>query len=327
VVAAIALIVLALYELYQNCEPVKNAIDAIGKALGDFFAPIVKAISTALTWLWNNVLVPLGRFIIDYFVGYWNALVVVWNILSAGVTAVYNGLKWLYDNILKPIGDYVGGALLGAWNALAGGIKWLYDNTMKPVFDALTWVYNTVLKPIGDFLGGVGNALNSAGNAIGNALGLNKTSSTSTSNSTAKTNAINSANNEINTINAQIKTFQDALAKKTITQTQYATAMATQNSNMNIAKANLAKANAMASGGVVESPTIALIGEKGREAVIPLDDSSSFGSAVYEIKPTINIYGNIGGGVTLPQVLDMVTQGVGDAVSKFEAERVRRRQR
>jgi len=46
----------------------------------------------------------------------------------------------------------------------------------------------------------------------------------------------------------------------------------------------------LAEGGIVNQPTLALIGERGPEAVIPLDKSSGMGTNV-----TLNIYGNVEG--------------------------------
>jgi hypothetical protein len=235
--------------LYQNCEPVRNALNAVGAVLGGALSTAVGYIRGGIEWL------------IKTFSQLWNTITnnPILALLGGPITAiVYLMNHW--DEVTKALGN--------AWSAFCGGVQWLYDRTLKPVFDAIGWVYNNVLKPIGDFLGGVGSALNSAGNAISNALGLNKTTTTSSS------------------------------VKK------------------------------LAGGGIVTEPTFALVGEAGPEAVIPLgSDSSSFGPTVYDIRPTVNIYGNIGNGVTLTQVMDMVNQGVGDAVSKFEAERIRRKSR
>jgi len=65
--------------------------------------------------------------------------------------------------------------------------------------------------------------------------------------------------------NAQNAAFAQALSSHQITQAQYNSAMAFQNAN---------KPAGLAEGGIVTQPTLALIGEAGPEAVIPLKNGS-----------------------------------------------------
>jgi hypothetical protein len=160
VVAAIAALVAGLVWAYQNCEPFRNAINAIASVLGGALSIAINAVYGALKWLWDTVLVPLGQFIAAVFIAYWSSLVTVWNnyVLPA-INAVKGALEWFWTNILVPLGNYVGGGLLAAWNAFAGGIQWAYNNLIKPVIDAISWAYNNILKPIGDFFGGIGKGI------------------------------------------------------------------------------------------------------------------------------------------------------------------------
>ena len=116
VILAIAGLVAALILAYNYCEPFKNAVNALGKALGDYLGPVIEAIRFSLEWLWNNVLVPLGNFIYSAFVAYINALV--------------GAFQWLSD-VLKPVTDAiwgffnaVNGAISAAGSALAGFTSW-----------------------------------------------------------------------------------------------------------------------------------------------------------------------------------------------------------
>lgn len=225
VVAAIGLVVAGLVAAYNACPPFRDAINAIGEVLGGALSVAITAVYNGLRWLWDNVLVPLGKFVATVFIGYWNGLVAVWNALSAAVGAVYNGLKWLWDNVLVPLGKFVAGALLSAWNAFAGGLKWAYDIFIKPVVDALAWAYNNILKPVAGFFSGVGSALGGLGSAVSSGL------------------------------------------------------------------SGLGKMLGLAEGGVVTSPTVALIGEAGPEAVVPLDKlqrSVNVGSQTLVLAPTFN---------------------------------------
>lgn len=82
----------------------------------------------------------------------------------------------------------------------------------------------------------------------------------------------------------------------------------------------------MAKGGIVREPTLAVIGEEGPEAVVPLDRAGSFGETRQNIViyPTINIE-NISKDFTLEDVHEVIVDGLGDGVNKYIAEKYRRR--
>jgi hypothetical protein len=104
VVIAIAALVAAVVAAYSYCKPFKDAVDAVGKALGEYLAKAIEVIKGALEWLWNNILVPLGNFLIGQFMG--------------AIKAIGDALGWL-GGVLKPIGDAFG------WlaNTIGGAIK------------------------------------------------------------------------------------------------------------------------------------------------------------------------------------------------------------
>lgn len=83
---------------------------------------------------------------------------------------------------------------------------------------------------------------------------------------------------------------------------------------------------ALAEGGIVTKPTVALIGEAGPEAVVPLDRAGGFGETIQHITiyPTINV-GNISTELDLEQVHDVIVAGLGDGVNRYIAEKFRRR--
>lgn len=179
VVAAIAGIIAALIYAYNNCEWFRNAVNALGSMLNDFFRPIVEVVSAALTWLWNNVLVPLGHFIIDYFIGVWESLVLAWNLFNDAVLVVDNALKWLWDNILVPLGAFIVNVFINTvlmplkviWDAISTAVTWLWKNVLEPLASFLTGVLKTafdvIMAPIQAFMDAM-NWLIGAGTAISN---------------------------------------------------------------------------------------------------------------------------------------------------------------
>jgi hypothetical protein len=188
-----------------------------------------------------------------------NPIVLVIGALVAIGIAIYELYEhWKpFHNAVDALGKLLGGAFKTAWDALSSAFSWAYNYVFKPVFDAFEIFYNSVLKPIGDFFG-----------SIGNALGLGGSSGSSGGSSLAqiqKDAAIANAQNDVNIAETAVQT---AIKSNSTTQ------LAAAKQHLVEMQSKLAKAKAMAEGGIVEGPTLALIGESGPEAVIPLSNRS-----------------------------------------------------
>jgi hypothetical protein len=104
VVAAVVAIGFALYEAYEHCAPFRDAVNEIGGVLEGAFKTAVNDIRDALNFLWNDVLVPIGTFLEDVFVGSINA---VMDVLKPMISAV------------KDVSGFIGGAS----SAVSSGLK------------------------------------------------------------------------------------------------------------------------------------------------------------------------------------------------------------
>lgn len=125
VITAIGIIVGALAALYATCKPVRDALNAIGQTLYNFFKPAIDAVVGALAWLWNNVLVPLGNFLSGVFGGI--------------IKALGDAFNWLAGAV-KPVADALGAvanAVGGAWNWLTSTIGGAV-NAIGGAFSSLT---------------------------------------------------------------------------------------------------------------------------------------------------------------------------------------------
>ncbi|MEM0050367.1 MAG: hypothetical protein QW424_05405 [Candidatus Bathyarchaeia archaeon] len=132
-IIAITALIGALIWLYQTNEDFRNAVNALGETLLNFFKPVIEAVQAAwealcgaFSWFYENVLVPIGQFIETGFIAAWNALKAVWD------------------------------ALKGSWDAFVGALKWGYDTFIKPIIDALSWFYENIIKPVAGFFAGLG---------------------------------------------------------------------------------------------------------------------------------------------------------------------------
>jgi hypothetical protein len=134
VVAGIAALVAGLIWAYQNCEPFRNAVNAIANVLGGALTVAINSVYGALKWLWDSVLVPLGNFLSGTLLAAWNALA--------------NGISWAYNNILKPVFD---------------ALAWVWNNIIKPIGDAI----GAIVGAVTGFLGGGGTPSNQNPNVGG----------------------------------------------------------------------------------------------------------------------------------------------------------------
>jgi hypothetical protein len=152
VIAGVAALVIGLIYLYNTCEPVRNALNTIGAVLSGAVMTAVNAVIQAVTWLWNNVLVPVGQFIIGSFLAAWNGISAFWaGVVVPVINAVRDAIGWLWNNVLVPLASFLIGGLLASWQAMCTGISWAYDNIVKPVIDAfgagISWLADNVFGP------------------------------------------------------------------------------------------------------------------------------------------------------------------------------------
>ncbi len=73
----------------------------------------------------------------------------------------------------------------------------------------------------------------------------------------------------------------------------------------------------MAEGGIISSPTIALVGEAGPEAIIPLNRANDFrtaGQQIITVSLAVNIYGDVNSPADLEQVKDAAMDGVSEGL-------------
>ena len=158
------------------------------KALAGFF----KILATAISWVAENVLVPLigvvsevVSWLVDRFAGAvsWLAEVVplAFEKVSEAFGAVWSFIQSAWESVGRPVFDAIVTAgkwmfailatvvlapLLIAWNLLSAGIKFAWETLIKPAWDALaaaaTWLWETVLLPVFGFISSAWNALGAA---------------------------------------------------------------------------------------------------------------------------------------------------------------------
>ena len=116
--AIIALIGYLIYA-YNTNEEFRDKVNNAFTAIKEFVVPIIDGIGQALSYLWNEILVPVGLFIGEVFVKIWEGLSTAcsffWNEV---LIPIGDAFKWLWNEVLVPIGTFLGDTFTKAWEFL-----------------------------------------------------------------------------------------------------------------------------------------------------------------------------------------------------------------
>ena len=326
IAALVAALTAAVVYFYETNETFRGKVDsiftAIGDALkivyeqilipvGDFlvktFAVAWDAVSTAANWLYLNVLTPFGTFLTEFYntvispladilneglaiafqavsdiaYDFWQTVMIplgdffkdTFQPLIEALSAVF-GTWW--EKVLKPLGEFIGKTFLLVWQDLVKILKELWNNVLKPLetylLSGFKDAFHTVFTGIGKIIDGVKtsvkgvlefitgvfkgdwekawNGLSSIVEGIFKSLdGLVKTPIN------LIIDGINKMIKGLNSISIDIPDWVPGFGGKKF-------------------GINIPTIPKLAQGGIVDSPTMAMIGEAGKEMVVPLENTS-----------------------------------------------------
>ena len=293
VIAAIAALIAIGVLLYQNWDTVVEFAKTAWQGLCDFISGICQAIGEFFSGLWTKlqeIFEPIGQWFSEKFQQAWDAIVNIFSGIGEWFSGVFQGAWDAIVNIFTPIGSWFGQRWADVTSALANIGAWFTDMFQKAwtgltnifsklgswfgerwadVTNALSSVsnwfgemftnaYNAVkdaFSSIGDFFSGVWGTVKgifvNAGQMVGEAVGG------------AFKSAVNAVLGTIeNVVNGFIGMINGVLdVVRNLTGLGWVGSVST------VSLPRLAR------GGIVDSPTIAMIGEAGKEAVVPLENT------------------------------------------------------
>ena len=293
VIAAIAALIAIGVLLYQNWDTVVEFAKTAWQGLCDFISGICQAIGEFFSGLWTKlqeIFEPIGQWFGEKFQQAWDAIVNIFSGIGEWFSGVFQGAWDAIVNIFTPIGSWFGERWADVTSALANIGAWFTDMFQKAwtgltnIFSKLgSWfgerwndvtsalssvsnwfgemftnAYNAVkdaFSSIGDFFSGVWDTVKSifvnAGQMVGEAVGG------------AFKSAVNAVLGTIeNVVNGFIGMINGVLGV-----VRNLPGLGWVGSVSTVSLPRLAR------GGIVDSPTIAMIGEAGKEAVVPLENT------------------------------------------------------
>ena len=293
VIAAIAALIAIGVLLYQNWDTVVEFAKTAWQGLCDFISGICQAIGEFFSGLWTKlqeIFEPIGQWFSEKFQEGWDAIVNIFSGIGEWFSGVFQGAWDAIVNIFTPIGSWFGERWADVTSALANIGAWFTDMFQKAwtgltnIFSKLgSWFgerWNDVtsalskvtswfgeifgkafdavknaFSSIGDFFRGVWDTVKSifvnAGQMVGEAVGGAFKSAVNAVLDTIE----NVVNGFIGMINGVLDVVRNLPGLGWIG---------------SVSTVSLPR---LARGGIVDSPTIAMIGEAGKEAVVPLENT------------------------------------------------------
>lgn len=272
----------------KHGEDLKNLLSGIADAIGTVIgfiadnweiittiAAVILAIVAAINLynaamaIYNIVMAPVNLTIlaivaaIVVLIAIIAAAIIWWDDIKAAVIACWEGIKKAWDKVV----EFFKKAWQGIKDVFKGIGTWFSErwNDIKKAFSAVgSWFRGIfqgawngikgVFSGVGSFFTGIWNKIKSIFSKVGSAIG------------SAVSNAFSKAINwvldkAIGIINGFIKAINVAIG------------IINKIPGVNIKKLGLLSVPKLAEGGVVDSATLAVVGEQGKEAVVPLENN------------------------------------------------------
>lgn len=201
-----------------------------------------------VNWINTNVVQP----VIQFFTNLWNGIVSVFSMIAEWFTTQFTNAV----NGIKTAFSVVGEFFSGIWNSItttfANVASWFGG-----VFSSAVEAIKSFFSPLGEFFQGVWNNIVSIFTTIGAKISDAISGAVKGAINTVLSGAAGIINGFISAINAAISVI-NAIP------------------GVSISKISPLEVPALAKGGIIESPTTALIGEAGTEAVMPLENNTGW---------------------------------------------------
>ena len=252
-------------------KTVKNIVNWFKQAWSD----IKNAFSTAISWIREKIIQPIADFYNKWIRPVIEKIIEIITKCVEIIINLYVGLyNLLVDKVIKPIAEWVSKTVGNIKDWIKGAVDtikgWFSDlwSKIKEIFspvanffkDVWNKAYNAVknvFAPIVDFFGGIWDKIKNKFSKLGTSIG------------DAISNAVKSGINGVislieRTINTAIDLINGAIRLINLLP------------GVNVDRVNRLKLPRLAKGGIIDSATIAMVGEQGKEAVVPLENNTEW---------------------------------------------------
>lgn len=276
----------AFSKFVKTLEPLWESIKSAFKSAGEFIAVIWQGISGDAKKTWDNIKL-IWNVVGPYFKMIWENIKVLfafgaefmgaklklaWETIKIVWNQVVSYFKAIFDSI-SAIFDIFTAAFKGDWQGVSDAVKRLVGtwagffqntwNNIKKIFSAVgtyfSSVFSSAWEGIKRIFSNIGSYFKNWGNTVGDALG----SAIKSAVNGVLSRAVKIINGFIGAINTAISVI-NAIP------------------GVNIKTLNKLDVPKLATGGIISGATLAMVGERGREAVLPLENNTEWMDALAE---------------------------------------------
>ena len=290
IIVGIMALVAAFVVLWNECEGfrnfwinlwetvstwVKETVENIVNWFKQAWADIKNAFSTAISWIKEKIIQPIANFYNKWIRPVIEKIIEIITKCVEIIINLYVGLyNLLVDKVIKPIAEWVSKTVGNIKDWIKGAVDtikgWFSDlwSKIKEIFSPVAnffkdiWnkAYNavkSVFSPIVDFFGGIWDKIKSKFSKLGTSIG------------DAISSAVKSG------INGVISLIERTI-NKAISLINGAIKLINLLPGVNVGYVKKLSMPRLAKGGIIDSATIAMVGEQGKEAVVPLENNTEW---------------------------------------------------
>ena len=290
IVVGIMALVAAFVVLWNECEGFRNfwinlwktVSTWVEKTVNDIvnwfkqaWSDIKNAFNTAISWIREKIIQPIANFYNTWIRPVIEKIIEIITKCVEIIINLYVGLyNLLVNKVIKPIAEWVSKTVGNIKDWIKGAVDtingWFSDlwSKIKEIFspvanffkDVWNKAYNavkSVFSPIVDFFGGIWDKIKNKFSKLGTSIG------------DAISNAVKSG------INGVISLIEKTI-NKAIGLINGAIKLINLIPGVNVSYVKKLSMPRLAKGGIIDSATIAMVGEQGKEAVVPLENNTEW---------------------------------------------------
>lgn len=300
IVSVISTVANAIIVPFQNFLAIVSPIfNTLWQIVSSIFILIVAIVATAIEsiaqpfiWLfqnwqtvWNNIcgfVSTIWNIIVGVVTAYINTMNAIISAIVNTIMAVISPIvNWINDNIIQPIANFFS----GLWNGIVQGVSGFIQGIMNVISPITNWINSNIVQPVSRFFSGLWNGIVQGVNGL--AAGIKTVFSSIVGIIKAPINAV------IGGINSIFRRLNGVTVPSWVP-------------GLGGAHPTFPMFPMLAKGGVVDSATMAIIGESGKEAVMPLENNTGW---ITNLARQLAERGGAGGGNTVNISVNVETKG------------------